>query len=51
MSVENLRVVDIIGTDINDRSVTLTISDHLEWGAGNHLLLLEEKLNTYLSIH
>lgn len=49
MSVEDLRVVDFIGTDVNDSSVTLTISDHLEWGNGNHLLLLQEKLNTYLS--
>lgn len=49
MSVENVRVVDFIGTDMNDSSVTLTISDHLEWGDGNHLLLLQEKLNTYLS--
>jgi hypothetical protein len=49
MSIENVRVVDFIGTDINDSSVTLTISDHLEWGDGNHLLLLQEKINTYLS--
>lgn len=50
MSVDKTNVVDAIGVDIQTGELVLTISDHLEWtGSDNeHLLLLQEKLNTYL---
>lgn len=48
MSVENVKVVDFISID-KEENVVLTISDHLEWDTSNeHLLLLQEKLNSYL---
>ena len=49
MSIENSNVIDFISLDPAGNAV-LTISDHLEWNADNeHLLLLQEKLNAYLS--
>jgi len=49
MSINQTRVVDIITTSL-EGSVVLTISDHLVWDASNnHLLILQEKLNAYLS--
>lgn len=48
MSIEQTGVVDAIGVDDSTGQVVLTISDHLEWD-NDHLLLLQEKLNTYLS--
>ena len=47
MSIEDLETVDFIGIENNEK-VVLTISDHLEWDQ-EHLLLLQEKLNLYLS--
>ena len=51
MSIDQTNVVDAIGVDNATGDVVLTIADHLEWtGSDNeHLLLLQEKLNTYLS--
>lgn len=49
MSVEQTDVVDAIGIDDDSGEVVLTISDHLEWSSDEHLLQLQEKLNTYLS--
>ncbi|MGR3854040.1 DUF6572 domain-containing protein [Chryseobacterium indologenes] len=48
MSVENSSVIDFIST--KDNIVTLTVSDHLEWDAENHLELLQSKLNAYLDV-
>jgi len=48
VSVENTSVVDLIGVDSRSGNVVLTISDHLEWGNGEHVLQLQDKLNTYL---
>lgn len=48
MSVDQTGVVDAIGVDSTTGQVVLTITDHLEWD-NEHLLLLQEKLNTYLS--
>ena len=48
MSIDQTGVVDAIGVDDSTGQVVLTISDHLEWD-NNHLMLLQEKLNTYLS--
>ena len=47
MSIENSNVIDFVSLDQTGNAI-LTISDHLEWG-NEHLLLLQEKLNTYLS--
>ena len=49
MSVDRTGVVDAIGVDDSSGDVVLTITDHLEWGNNEHLLFLQEKLNTYLS--
>lgn len=48
MSVENLKVIDVVS--INEKgNAVLTISDHLEWDAQNeHLLILQNKINAYL---
>ncbi|WP_241301893.1 DUF6572 domain-containing protein [Burkholderia stabilis] len=54
MSILETNVVDLIGVDPSKKIVKLGISDHLEWSVpeGEHLLLLlllQEKINTYLS--
>lgn len=49
MSVEDLNSIDAIGIDSNSGMVVLTISDHLEWDDNKRLLMLQEKINTYLS--
>jgi hypothetical protein len=48
MSIDQTRVVDAIGVDNSSRDAILTIIHHLEWGGNDHLLMLQEKLNTYL---
>lgn len=50
MSVDQTNVVDAIGIDDVIGDVVLTITDQLEWSESDndHLLLLQEKLNTYL---
>ena len=47
MSIEDPQVVDFIST-ASEKVVVLTVSDHLEWDK-EHLLKLQEKINTYLS--
>lgn len=49
MTVSNTQVVDILGVDRTTGICTLTITDHLEWSDQEHLLLLQEKINTYLA--
>ncbi len=50
MSVDQSNIIDAIGTDNDTNSVILTIIDHLIWdNEGKHLLILQDKLNTYLS--
>ncbi len=51
MSIEQTDVVDSIGVQQESGEVFLTITDHLDWQDGNkdHLLLLQEKVNTYLA--
>ncbi len=50
MSVEQDGIIDIISMDRLTREVTLTISDHLDWrDTGDHLLILQRKLNRYLA--
>jgi hypothetical protein len=51
MTVEQSGVVDAIGTENDTGDIVLTITDHLEWDGdtNEHLLMLQEKLNTYLT--
>ncbi|KVD94720.1 hypothetical protein WS63_03555 [Burkholderia stagnalis] len=50
MTILDSNTVDVIGTLPERNLVVLSISDHLEWGmeTAEHLLLLQEKINTYL---
>lgn len=49
MSIENSKVIDAIS--INPQYVVvLTISDHLEWDNNEHLIILQDKINTYLEV-
>jgi len=50
MSVEKTKEVDSIGVDNTTGYVTLAIFDSIDWkDEEGHLLLLQEKLNAYLS--
>jgi hypothetical protein len=51
MSVDKTNAIDAIGVDKLTEDVVLTIADHLVWSESDneHLLLLQEKLNAYLS--
>jgi hypothetical protein len=50
MSTEQTNKIDFTSLDEDEARVSLTISDHLDWSEneGEHVLLLQEKLNTYL---
>jgi len=48
MSIDQTEIIDAIGIDNFSGDVILTMTDHLKWGAHHHLLMLQEKLNTYL---
>jgi hypothetical protein len=49
VGVENTNQVDIIGINKKTGICTLTIVDSLDWNNEyEHLLLLQEKINTYL---
>lgn len=54
MSVTDAKIIDMWGVPKWDNSkIILGISDHLEWGdkteQGEHLLVLQEKINTYIA--
>jgi Family of unknown function (DUF6572) len=51
MSVDQERSIDFVNVDKESDDLWLTISDHLPWDGdeGHHLLLLQNKLNAYLS--
>lgn len=50
MSLEKTNEVDAIGIDNETGCVTLSVIDDLEWeDEGEHLSLLQEKINCYLS--
>jgi hypothetical protein len=50
MSVVNTDKIDAIGIEKKSNLVVLTISDHLPWDDNlEHLLLLQEKINCYIS--
>lgn len=48
MSIAQVSSIDAIGIDLSSNAIHLTISDHLTWDR-EHLLLLQEKLNSYLA--
>ena len=49
MSIEDKNIIDSIGINKEAGVVTLAISDHLDWNNEiDHLLMLQEKINTYL---
>ena len=49
MSIDQPTVVDFLWKDDRHKRAVLTISDHLDWEEeGEHLLLLQDKLNHYL---
>jgi len=48
MTVEQTSVVDIAYIDLATGIVHLSVTDHLQW-EGEHLLVLQEKINCYLS--
>ena len=50
MSVDQTDTVDFVTIDKASGDLWLTISDHLPWdeNEGNHLVLLQNKLNAYL---
>lgn len=48
MSLDNLEVVDAVGTEIESSVVVLTIVDSWDWqDQRTHLTALQAKLNTY----
>lgn len=51
MGIQQTQVIDIVAVDDETGEVFLTIIDSLEWSdtSTEHLVLLQEKLNTYLS--
>lgn len=50
MTVDKQGIVDIIHIDTETDEVVLTIADHLPWDDEHeHVLILQEKLNTYLA--
>ena len=51
MTIEKTRVIDFIADDVDDGIASLVITDHLEWDATQptHLVLLQEKINTYIT--
>ena len=52
MSIAETGVIDIWGVPSCGNTVELIIADHLDWEPSSeaaHLLLLQEKINTYIS--
>ena len=50
MSIEQTSTIDFISVEPGTDLIVLTVSDHLEWpnDASDHLVLMQEKLNSYL---
>jgi hypothetical protein len=50
MSLDNLEVVDAVGTEKDSGTIVLTIFDAWDWDdRGEHLLALQAKLNSYFA--
>ena len=50
MTIENAKIIDMMGINDTENEVVLTIVDHLNWDdeSNNHLLLLQKKINEYI---
>lgn len=50
MSIEQLDKIDFLHIDQDSGELLLTVTDHLPWECdeGQHLFLLQEKLNAYI---
>jgi hypothetical protein len=49
VTIEQTDKIDFLSVENETGIVKLTISDHLDWSQeSDHLLLLQEKINTYL---
>jgi hypothetical protein len=49
MSLDNLEVVDAVGTERNSGTVVLSLFDAWDWhDERGHLIALQDKFNTYL---
>lgn len=50
MSVNDTRIIDAVGVEKITNYVVLTIMDQLDWeDEQKHLVLLQDKINTYIS--
>lgn len=55
MAIDNANVIDGIGIDKKRKTLCLLLTDHLAWNGNDilneydHLILLQEKINTYIS--
>ena len=49
MSILDKDTIDFLSEETKTGDIRLTISDHLDWGYPDHLLLLQEKVNSYIS--
>jgi len=50
MSLRKIKQVDAIGEDKESGAIIVTIIDEMNWdNENNHLMLLQEKINNYLS--
>ncbi|BFM13929.1 hypothetical protein R50073_01120 [Maricurvus nonylphenolicus] len=48
MTIESSGTIDLIATNDENNTVTLAISDHLEWSDENKVDMLAEKIDSYL---
>jgi len=48
MSVENKEKIDFVSLEKGSGDIILTISDHLSWDDEEHIILLQDKINSYI---
>ena len=49
MAIDNVEIIDMLAEGKKGTELVLGITDHLDWeNEHEHLMLLQEKLNTYL---
>ncbi len=50
MSLDNLKIIDALGVEVSSGHIVLTIIDAWDWADElDHLIALQEKINTYLN--
>lgn len=49
MTVEQEKKIDIIYTEEDESEVVVAICDHLPWDMEDHILILQEKINSYIT--